>query len=132
PSPRGRASLRRVSRLVHVPMPILLHNVRRSVIQSPYAPAVVVHRLSQPLAFFLEERSRRMPGFRVTAFPDRQYPQGAIGSEFLGLLGQVSRHELHQRAYRGYKPGEVIGQSGVEATYDRLLNGGFSRARVPV
>jgi penicillin-binding protein 2 len=132
PTPRGRRALRRVSRLVGVPTRTLVRNARRSVVRSPYAPAVVVRRLSQPLAFYLEERRDRLPGFRVTAFPDRQYPQGALGSEFLGLLGQIDDKQLKRHRYSNYKPGEVIGQSGVEATYDRLLNGGFSRARVPV
>jgi penicillin-binding protein 2 len=132
PSPRGKRALRRVAALLDVPVSRLLRNVRASVVRSPYAPAVVVHRLSQPLAFFLEERSSRLPSFHVTAFPDRQYPQGAFGSEFLGLLGQVTSTELRSPHYRGYKAGEVIGQSGVEARYDRLLNGGFGRARIPV
>jgi penicillin-binding protein 2 len=132
PSRRGKRALRRVSRLVDIPVPRLVRSVRSSVVRSPYVPAIVVHRLSQPLAFFLEERSSRMPGFHVSAFPDRQYPQGAFGSEFLGLLGQVSKQELALHRYRDYKAGEVIGQSGVEARYDRLLNGGFGRARVPV
>ena len=132
PSPKGKRALARVSALLNVPVSQLLSNVRASVVRSPYAPAVVVRRLSQPLAFFLEERSSRLPGFHVTAFPDRQYPQGAFGSEFLGLLGQVTKGELASRHYRDYKAGEVIGQSGVEARYDRLINGGFGRARVPV
>jgi penicillin-binding protein 2 len=132
PTWRGKRALRRVSRLVGVPASTLVRNARRSVVRSPYAPAVIVSRLSEPLAFFIEERSDRLRGFRVVAFPDRQYPQGALGSEFLGLLGQIDSRELKERRYRGYRPGEAIGQSGVEATYDRLLNGGFGRARVPV
>jgi len=132
PNRRGKQALSRVSRLVGIPVRTLVRNVRRSVVRSAYAPAVVVPDLSRPLAFFLEERSSRTPGFDVTAFPDRQYPQGAFGSEFLGLLGQVSARQLGERRYRSYKAGEVIGQSGVEARYDRSLNGGFGRARVPV
>ena len=132
PSARGWRALARVSRLTRVPVPMLVRNIRRSVTRSPYAPAVAIPTLAWPLAFYLDERSRLYPGFQVTAFPDRQYPQGAFGSEFLGLLGQISERQLGERTYRGYKAGQVIGQSGVEATYDRLLSGGLRRARVPV
>ena len=132
PNERGRRALARVARLVDTPVPILIGRVRRSVVRSPYAPAIVIPQLERPLAFFLEERTRGMPGFHVTAVPDRQYPQGALGGEFLGLLGQISDDQLKQARYDGYRAGEVVGQSGVEATYDGLLNGGLARARVPV
>ena len=132
PSAKGKRALRRISQLLKVPVSRLVSNVRASVVHSPYAPAVVVRRLSQPLAFFLEERSSRLPGFHVNAFPDRQYPQGSFGSEFLGLLGQVTKQELGSPHYRGYKAGEIIGQSGVEVRYDRRLNGGFGRVCVLV
>ena len=62
----------------------------------------------------------------------RSYPQGAFGSEFLGLLGQISTGELKSGAYTDAKPGEVVGQSGVEAAYDHLLNRGFVEAKIPV
>ena len=57
-------------------------------------------------------------------------PQGALGGEFLGLLGEVGPTQLKQRRYHYAKPGEIVGQSGVEASYDRTLNGGLSRAAV--
>lgn len=132
PSERGRRMLARVSRLVGVPAPTLARRVRRSILRSPYAPAVLVPALSRPLAFWLEERRREFPGLEVTALADRQYPQGAFGSEFLGLLGQISREQLGERRFRGYRAGEVIGQSGVESAYDRLVNGGLRKARIPV
>src|SRR5215218_9310957 len=102
PTQRGRRALRRISRIVHVPVPTLVGRVRRAVVRSPYAPAVVVPDLPRGLAFWLDERARRFPGFRVTAVPDRQYPQGAFGSEFLGLLGQISEQQLGERRYDGY------------------------------
>ena len=34
--------------------------------------------------------------------------------------------------YAHAKPGETVGMSGVEATYDRILNGGFDRAHLRV
>ena len=44
----------------------------------------------------------------------------------------VSSEELKQKAYAYARAGETVGQSGVEATYDRYLNGGFAHARVRV
>jgi penicillin-binding protein 2 len=128
----GWADLRRLSRLAGIPVRTLLGRIRHSVIQSPFAPAVVLPNPPRSLTVYLEERTDHFPGFKVEAEPARSYPQGALGSEFLGLLGQVSEQELGTPRYAHAKAGEVVGQSGVEKIYDSILNPGFIRAKLPV
>jgi penicillin-binding protein 2 len=132
PSAAGYSALRQLSKVSHVPVRTLLLRIRRSVVRSPFAPAVVLPRPSGSLASYLTERASAFPGIKVTGEPSRSYPQGALGSEFLGLLGEVSQRELGTRRYARAKPGEIVGQSGVEAVYDHLLNPGFLRARLRV
>jgi penicillin-binding protein 2 len=131
-TPPGRARLRRLARLAHVPMWKLVLHIRRSLVRSRFSPATVLPSVTRGFAFYLEERERLFPGFQITAVPERWYPGGAFGSEFLGLLGEINGKQLHQRRYSGAKPGQYVGQSGVEATYDRVLDGGLGTARVPV
>src|SRR5262249_61468036 len=64
--------------------------------------------------------------------PQRWYPQGPLGGEFVGLLGEVSAPELREAPYEGTRPGQIVGQSGIEASYDRVLDRGLARERVPV
>jgi penicillin-binding protein 2 len=107
--------------------------IEHSVIRSPFAPAVVLPHPAPALATYLEERADAFPGFQVNALPSRTYPQGGgFGSEFLGLLGEVDDRMLGTPRYAHAKAGEIVGVSGVEAFYDKLLNGGFDRARVRV
>jgi penicillin-binding protein 2 len=131
PSAKGLEELRKLARVAKVPTKALVTRIERDIARSPYAPAIVLPRPTRALAFYLSERAAAYPGFRVTALPARSYPQGGLGGEFLGLLGEVSLKEL-SGDYRYARAGEVVGQSGVEATYDRSLNGGFVRARLPV
>jgi penicillin-binding protein 2 len=132
PSFAGRAWLRRVGRLAGTPLPTLIRRIRRDALRSPYSPAIIVPRISRALADFVDERPAEFPGIHVVALPGRDYPQGALGSEFLGLLGEISPAQLRERRHRGNQPGQLIGQSGAEAAYDSALNGGFARARVLV
>jgi penicillin-binding protein 2 len=132
PNAVGRRRLNRLARLAHVPAWKLVVRIKRSLRVDPFAPAIVLPNVSRGLAFFLEERADTFRGMQVTELPNRWYPLGAFGGEFLGLLGQVSPRELHERGYRHARAGQVVGQSGVEAAYDRVLNGGLARARVPV
>jgi penicillin-binding protein 2 len=106
--------------------------IRAGVYHAPFAPAVVIQQPSAALTSYLQERSAQFPGFKVGVEDTRSYPQGSFGSEFLGLLGQINKQQLNAGVYKGAKAGEVVGQSGVEAAYDWILNKGFVRARVPV
>jgi penicillin-binding protein 2 len=132
PTQHGLRLLARIAQLAQTDVATLVERVRRSRVRSPYAPAVVLPHLKRGLADYLDERAPAFPGLHVAALPVRSYPQGALGSEFLGLLGEIDQDQLKQYRFRGARLGEVIGQSGVEWQYDRLLNGGLERDRVAV
>jgi penicillin-binding protein 2 len=132
PTPLGLARLRRLARLADLPPWRLIANIRRSLRRTPFAPAVAVAHPSRDLAFYVDERAESFGGFSVAVLPQRWYPQGTFGGEFLGLLGEVSPPELHELRYEGTRPGQIVGQSGVEASYERVLDRGLARARVPV
>ena len=132
PSADGLRAIRRLARLSGSRWGLLVARIRHDVYQSPFAPAVVIQHPSAALTAYLQERSDKFPGFKVEGEAIRSYPQGAFGSEFLGLLGSISKPELKSHAYKCGQPGEVVGQSGVEAEYDSVLNACFVEARVPV
>jgi penicillin-binding protein 2 len=62
----------------------------------------------------------------------RRYPHGALASQLLGYTGQISSSQLKTLSKSGYAPGDVIGQSGIEASYDTYLRGVAGAARVRV
>jgi penicillin-binding protein 2 len=128
----GIAVLRKFSQLAHVPAQTFVTRIERSVVRSPFAPAVVLPRPTAALQYYLDERPASYPGLKVLAVPARLYPQGGFGSEFLGLLGEISQPELGTKRYAHASAGELVGQTGVEATYDSLLNPGFVPAHVRV
>jgi penicillin-binding protein 2 len=132
PSPAGLRELRRLADLTGRRWGILAARIRSDVLHAPFAPAVVVAHPTAALAAYLQERPDEFPGFKVEGESARSYPQGAFGSEFLGLLGQISKGELKSHAYKNATAGEVVGQSGVEAAYDSLLNPGLVHAKIPV
>jgi penicillin-binding protein 2 len=132
PTRRGRASLERLAKISHRRLPSLVKRIRSGLVRSPYTDPVVIARPGRDLGFYLLERQNEFPGFQVSELPVRRYPQGALGSEFLGLLGEINGRQLGEARYRGYRAGELIGQSGVEATYDRILRGSLRETSIVV
>ncbi len=132
PSSAGLRALRRLAHFAGTRRAVLVARIQHEILQSPFAPAVVIPHPNPALTSYLQERTAQFPGFKVEADATRSYPQGAVGGEFLGLLGQIDPQELKSGAYGGAQPGEIVGKSGVEAAYDSLLNAGFLKAKIPV
>ena len=132
PSPRGVRVLERLAPALGISTPRLEAAIRRSLAELPYAPVQLVPAATRRLAFLLEEQARAFRGIRVVAIPRRSYPRGAPAEEVLGLVGEVTAEQLRDPRFRGYRPRQQAGRSGVELTYDRPLNGGFERLQVPV
>jgi penicillin-binding protein 2 len=81
---------------------------------------------------FLLEHTLSYPGVEVRQNYLRDYPLGELGAHFLGQLGEISEKELTEPQFHGYAAGDVVGQSGVEYTYDKWLRGVDGSVRVEV
>src|SRR3989344_6495256 len=53
----------------------------------------------------------------------RSYPYKDAFSHVLGYIGQISKEELEQKEFVGYKSGELIGKIGIEKEYESKLAG---------
>ncbi|HLA12537.1 MAG TPA: penicillin-binding protein 2 [Pyrinomonadaceae bacterium] len=74
---------------------------------------------------WVEARKLEFPELRVEQQPQRRYPPNGLLAHVLGYVGEISPEQLKQPAYRekNYRPGDIIGQSGLEQTYDEYLRG---------
>lgn len=74
---------------------------------------------------WVEAHELEFPELRVEQQPQRRYPPDGLLAHVLGYVGEVGAEQLKQQAYKdkNLKPGDVIGQSGLEQFYDEYLRG---------
>src|SRR5205807_1321966 len=62
---------------------------------------------------------------RIEQTPERTYPPNGMLAHVLGYVQEISLDQLDEPRYKDkhYKPGDVIGQNGIEAVYDEYLRG---------
>lgn len=74
---------------------------------------------------WVEARELEFPELRIEQQPQRRYPLDGSLAHVVGYVGEVGPEQLKQPAYREkkLKPGDVIGQSGLEQSYDDFLRG---------
>jgi len=64
-----------------------------------------------------------IPGVEVHSQEARTYPYGTLAAHAIGYLGEISPDQLKTLGPKGYRSGDMVGQSGVEAWAEELLAG---------
>jgi len=74
---------------------------------------------------WVESHNLEFPELRVEQQPQRRYPANGVLAHVLGYVGEISPEQLKLQSYKdkGLKPGDIIGQSGIEQIYDDYLRG---------
>ena len=86
------------------------------------APVPIKTATEAQVAYVLERRSR-FPGVQFLETTQRQYPFHDLAPNVLGYTGQINSTELKMEKFANQQPGDVIGQAGVEYSYDADLRG---------
>lgn len=83
-------------------------------------------------AALVESHRLDLPGVVIQPEYQRNYPLGAYASHLIGYVGEVSEAQLKQEEFQELQQGRVVGQYGVERTYDRYLRGTAGRELIEV
>ncbi len=105
--------------------------VERHRREPAYRPIVVVQdaTLAQVAAVTARRLDFELPDVVVQQVPTRRYPAAALGAHLLGYVGEANEQQV---ADVGVASGTVIGQSGLERTYNQVLMGEDGARRVVV
>ena len=71
----------------------------------------------------VESHLYALPGVMTDVQPRRHYVGGDLAAHLLGTIGEIRKDQLTARDFADYRPGEVIGQSGVESLLEPRLRG---------
>ena len=86
-------------------------------------PVVLKRDITEKELSLLAEKEIEINGISVSQEPKRFYEYGSLGSHLLGYVGEIADRQLKLKRYKKYRAGDVMGQSGVENYYDRMLRG---------
>ena len=127
-----RAELSRLATLTHSTLRRVRRTMHEELKLAPAAPVTLRRDVGHYLVFYLQENQDRFPGVETQRVFVRDYPDGTLAAHILGSVGEIEEEQLKEARYRGLQPGDAIGQSGVEDTYDRFLRGQPGLTRVQV
>ena len=93
----------------------------KAIKYSPSLASVFEKQLSPELYAAFQERLSEFPGFFSSTRYLRTYPD-SVAAQFLGFIGEVTDRDI-KRSGEYYHPGDYIGVTGVERSYEDVLRG---------
>lgn len=117
------ALLDKLSRILGLDRNELEEKWKKGKGRAKYFPIIVASGLTRDQLEFLEENSLWLPGIDIEMKPIRQYPNGTLAAHLFGYLGEVTEDELTRKEFGEYNPGDYVGKSGVERSWETYLHG---------
>jgi penicillin-binding protein 2 len=131
PKDRRYATVKRLAQLLNVEMPWLLGEIEKRK-GDPLTPITVKTAVHEDQVAYLYEHSQDFAGVEVAPVFLRKYPWQAMGAQWLGHVGDITKSQLERLEPEGYRGTDEIGQSGIEAALDTYLRGEAGLERLVV
>jgi penicillin-binding protein 2 len=127
PLPASETQLRRLykrlGRVLGVSVGTINSRVIRGYADAPYSNITIRAAVPRSEFDYLRERQDEFPGVVGQKQYLRSYPHKTLAAQLFGTLGPVSKPQLKSKRYKGVAPGDRVGQSGLEYSYDKYLRG---------
>ncbi len=81
-------------------------------------------------ANLIAEERLALPGVEVSVESKRHYTDGPLMSQIIGYTGAIDAETLKALKDQGYQPDDLIGQAGVESSYESTLRGTYGQETV--
>jgi penicillin-binding protein 2 len=123
-------TVRVLAAIIGVDEPRVREIVDRHRREPSYRPIPIVHDATLAQVASVTARRVELPDVVVEQVPTRQYSREAMAAHLFGYVGEVDEPQLAQNPE--LKRGDIIGKSGIERVYNRLLMGEDGARRVVV
>ncbi len=109
----------------------LARQIAEATHRSRFQPVMIKPLAQLEDAAFVESHQTEFPELALLEVQERKYPYDSLGAAMLGHVGEVSEEEV-SKPDSPYRPGDVVGQSGIERQYNTALSGTDGMRRVVV
>jgi len=124
PEERREETCIRLAKLLGLEANTLIEKVKARA-GDPFEQVLIKNDVTKAELFHIEENAFDLPGALILVQPQRRYYYNETGGQLLGYLGEIRKDQLEKPVWadQGYHQGDVIGQDGLEAQYERQLQG---------
>ncbi len=122
PSEFNRNQIPRLAALLNVDSSDIVRRIKIGESISPYFPVRLKRDISPATLYSIEEHLQAFKGVDFESEPKRVYVGEARAAHILGFTKEISERQLETMGDY-YKPGDLVGYTGLEASYETILRG---------
>ncbi len=108
---------------LHLPLEQLQYTLHHFQYAPKYQPIPLKQDITPDEQAFISAHANELPELETLEEQRRLYPRDGFAAHLIGYVGEISEQDLNNPKYAYYEPGDVVGKSGVEQSYDALLRG---------
>ena len=117
------ANISFLATLLNLPDSLVANRYQEARNWNSFRPSWIERGVSFDVLSRVMENHHLLPGVSYEVDQKRLYMTSARAAHALGFVRQISRSDLETRRAEGYRPGDLIGQTGLERNYERRIRG---------
>lgn len=129
--PQWTTTIKRLAQILNMPAAEIQKRMDKAGFNSPTLIRIA-RDLNPAQITALAESKNQLPEVEVFIETMRGYPNGQLAAHIIGYTGEMNDEQLAKKRQEGYRLGDVIGQMGVEAAYEKQLRGEWGGQQVEV
>lgn len=121
--------VRHLSNVLGMPYAAVRRNIRDNT-EGAQAQHTIATDVRRSTIAYIQEHAGEFEGVTVVDRTEREYPYGTLACHVLGYTGTITAEQLEAQDSEErdegsivYETGDIVGQAGVEAQYESLLQG---------
>lgn len=122
-SPDPKATVKQLAEITNLSFEDLWERVQNQRKRRRFEPKLILKDISRDLVAKVSAKRYELPGVIVNVVPARDYIYGDLAAHVLGYIREITGAQLERPSYAGYQMGDVVGQYGVEARWEKFLQG---------
>jgi penicillin-binding protein 2 len=112
-----------LSNIIKIDKESLKEKIHKERFKPAFKPVILIKDLKREQLSKIEANKLNLPGIEIIVESVRYYPYKALASHIIGYLSEIDSKKLKLKEYQNYKSGDLIGNFGIEKTYEGLLKG---------
>ncbi len=121
--PTSEEDLGKIAAGLNLTPEMIRERLRKMTGEARFQPVRLKDDITPDELAFIDAHRNELPQLDTIVVHRRLYPRDGFAAHLIGYVGEVSEEMLNRPQYELYSPGDVVGRSGVEQTYNALLMG---------
>lgn len=122
-SPNPQQTVEKVASITGLQPQELLSTLKDQKRRRQFEPKILLKDVSRDLVAKIAANKYELPGVLINPVSTREYVYGKTAAHVLGYIREISKNQLDSASYVGYRPGDMVGQFGIEQQWEKILQG---------